>query len=385
MLLAGGVPSVVRDDDLKGFGARLNGNGSVSYYVEYRAGRGRGFPVRRVVLGKHGALTPEQARQLAKDMLARVAGGADPAAERTKRKRELTVEQWLRCCIEQHWKPKRKASTAANFEAMIERTLIPAFGSRRLSELRRSDIREWHAAQTHRSRQANLDLAILRKAMSLAVADEMIELNPAKGIELHPEKARDRIPNERELASLVAALHTAEIRSAAALLFRLLLLSGCRVSEWLFARWSWVEFKGGVLRLPDAKAGARNVPLSSQVLVLLENAPKSSAFVIPNDGGDAPLSRSNVRDAWATVCSTAGVSELRIHDLRHNFATLGAGLGASALLLRDALGHRTVAMTSRYVSRQGDPVRVLADRIGDIISAKASNSPIEIDSSTQSE
>jgi Arm DNA-binding domain len=95
-LIDAGVPRVIRDEDVKGFGARLNDNGSVSYLVEYRAGRGRGFPVRRVVLGKHGQLTPDQARSLAKHMLARVLAGNDPAAEKANRRREMTVGDLLR-------------------------------------------------------------------------------------------------------------------------------------------------------------------------------------------------------------------------------------------------------------------------------------------------
>src|ERR1700722_11262941 len=111
-----GKPQTIRDSDLTGFGARLNANGSVSYFAEFRAGRGRGFPIRRVVLGRHGVLTPEQARELARQMLARVVSGADPAAERTARKKESTVAELLRHAVATHWRPKAKASSAKNFE-----------------------------------------------------------------------------------------------------------------------------------------------------------------------------------------------------------------------------------------------------------------------------
>src|SRR5271157_4548006 len=111
-LIASGTPGeVIRDDALRRFGARLNADRSVSYFVEYRAGRGRGFPVRRPVLGRHGALTPDQARALAQKALASVAGGGDPAEERAGRKKEMSVAQFLRHAIESHWKAKRKAGT----------------------------------------------------------------------------------------------------------------------------------------------------------------------------------------------------------------------------------------------------------------------------------
>jgi integrase len=128
-----------------------------------------------------------------------------------------------------------------------------------------------------------------------------------------------------------------------------------------------------VLRLRDAKAGARTVPLSGPVMALLRSTERISNWVISNDAGNGPLTNSNIRDAWAMVLSAAGVSDLRIHDMRHAFATRGASLGANALVLRDALGHKTLAMTSRYVSRQEDPVRELAERIGQGIIAATSS------------
>jgi len=372
-LLASGTPGdIIRDDDPRGFLARLNANGSVSYLVEYRAGRGRGFPVKRPALGRHSQLAPEQARSLAKSMLARVLAGDDPAAERASRRREMTVADWLRHCVATHWRPKAKASTARNFEGMIERALIPEFGSKRLSELTRAQVRAWHAAQTHRTRQANLDLAILRKALNLAAGDGLIKENAATGIQPHPERRRDRVPTDQELAAVLNALDAAPIRPQAALLFRLLLFTGCRTSEWRAAEWSWIDADGRTLRLPDAKAGARPVALSSVVQALLAATPRTSRFIVPNDAGEAPLPPSTVSHAWETVRKAAGVEDLRVHDLRHAFATRGAGLGASAVILRDALGHKTLAMTSRYVARQNDPVRELAERIGSQIQALGS-------------
>jgi integrase len=368
-LISSATPQVIRDDNVKGFGARLNANGTVSYLVEYRSGRGRGFPVRRLVIGKHGPLTPDQARSLAKGILARVLAGDDPAIERANRRKEATVAEILRHALATHWKVKSKSSTIKNFASTIEHALIPEFGAIRISELTRSQIRGWHARQTHRRRQANLDLAILRKALNLAVGDELINANPALGIQLHPERRRDRIPSDAELRAVLDTLDTAAIRPQARLLFRLLMLTGARTSEWRTAEWSWIDADGRTLRLPDAKAGARPVVLSSAVQALLAIAPRVSRFIIPGDTGEAPLSPSIVSRAWETVRKDTGVEDLRVHDLRHAFATRGAALGASAVVLRDALGHKTLAMTNRYVSSQTDLVRDLAERIGAQIEA----------------
>jgi integrase len=370
----------IRDDELKGFGARWNADGSVSYFIEYRAGRGRAFPVRRIVLGRHGKLSPDQAREAAKAELAKITlGKSDPAAERAAARREKTVAEFLRHVLEVHWK-RKKPSTAKNFEGMIERTLVPVFGAKKLSALKRTDVRAWHAAQTHRPRQANLDVAILRKAMSIAIADEMIADNPAAGITPHPERKRDRIPTDEEMRAILDALETAPIRRQAALLFKLLIFTGARVGEWRAAEWTWISADGATLNLPDAaaKAGARPMTLSSIAQAVLSTASRDSQFVVPSESGNGPMPPWTVNDQWEIVRRTSGAKDLNVHDLRHAYATRGAGLGASAMVLRDALGHKTLAMTSRYVSRQNDPVRELAERIGAQIEAIRSKGGAEV-------
>jgi integrase len=370
-LMESGAPGVIRDGDLTGFAVRRNVDGTASYYVEFRAGRGRSFPVRRIVLGRHGKLTPDEARMLATEMLGRVVPAAVPLAERAAPRREMTVAALLRGAVENHWKAKRKPGTAKGFERAIERTLIPEFGAKRLTELRRADIRDWHASQTHRSRQANLDLAILRKALSIAVAGGLISENAAMLIPGHPERARDRIVTDDEMRAILEAVDSSPNRPQAALLFKLLMFTGCRLSEWRAAEWSWVDIARGELRLPQAAPAvrARTVPLSTLAQALLVSAPHRGRFVIPDDSGQAPLAPWSAHDAWLKVCKTAGVENLRLNDLRHAYATRGAGLGASAVLLRDVLGHKTVAMAARYLSRQVDPGRELAERVGAQIEA----------------
>jgi hypothetical protein len=113
-LITKGNGATLRDDDLRGFACRLNGNGSISYYIEYRAGRGRVFSLRRLVIGRHGPFTPEEARQ-AKELLAQVACGRDPAGELALRKREPTIRDLLMDTLERHWRTKSKASTVKSF------------------------------------------------------------------------------------------------------------------------------------------------------------------------------------------------------------------------------------------------------------------------------
>jgi integrase len=381
LILDGAPGDLLRDRDLTGFGARKNADGSVSYFVEYRAGRGRAFPVQRPVLGRHRTITPDEARGAAKEALAKVAlGKGDLAAARAAARKEKTVAEFLHHVVETHWKAKKKTSTAKNFEGMIERTLIPEFGLNKLSALKRADVRMWHASQTHRPRQANLDVAILRKALAIALSDGLIAENPATGIVFHPERKRDRIPTDKELKAILEAIETASLRPQAALLFKLLIFTGARAGEWRTAEWSWLSEDGTTLKLPDAaaKTGARPLALSSMAQALLSTAPRVGRFVVPGEKPDEPLPPWTVNDQWEIVRRASGAVDVRVHDLRHAFGTRGGALGASALIIREALGHKTLAMTNRYVSRQTDPVRELAERIGAQIEAVRTGKPNQV-------
>ena len=374
----GDAGRIYRDDELHGFAVRRNADGSRTYLVEYRAGRGRSYPTRRISLGRHGALTPDEARRNAKQILAKVANGDDPAADRSKHRREPTVREVLITALNQHWRPKRRASTAKVFEEMINRTLIPQFGSIRLSDLTRAEIRRWHAQQDHRPRAANHELAVLRKALSLAVSDDLISDNPARGIPLHHEEERDRVPTDAELRSIWEQLSAPGLRPEAATLIKLLVVTGCRVGEWQNARWADLDPKAGTLSLRalTTKAGARHIHLSGLAMELLAALPRRSDFVLCNDVGNGPITKDVIRRSWEGVRVRAGAPDLRLHDLRHGFATRGAALGANALILRDALGHKTLAMTGRYVSRQNAPVRLLSEQIGqELFAMLASNGP----------
>ena len=137
------------------------------------------------------------------------------------------------------------------------------------------------------------------------------------GIKPHPERRRDRVPTDEEMRAILEAIDVVAIRPQAALLFKLLIFTGCRTGEWRTAEWSWIDQTGPTLRLPDAasKAGARRVPLSSIVQVLLAGAPRAGRYVIPNNSGTAPLPPYTVNDAWETVRRAAKVPDVNVHDL----------------------------------------------------------------------
>jgi integrase len=340
------------DCDLAGFGAKAS-VGGVSFIVQYRRG-GRGSPTRRVTLGRHGELTVDEARGLAKKTLGEVAHGGDPAGDKASRRKAGSVgdvvDRWLAEYVPTRLKPRTQAD-CRRFAAIIKRDL----GSLPIGELSRARVAAWHADKAAAPIEANRALAWLSKVMNLAVTWELRHDNPTKGIERHRERARDRVLDREELARLGSALSRERRTPADAI--RLAAMTGMRIGEVLSLDWSAVDVEHGEARLSDAKAGPRTVALGAAAVALLKDRPG------PRGGRVFPVRYKAVRRAWTRACASAEIADARIHDLRHGALSAGAKAGASALLLRDFAGHKTVAMTNRYVARQVDPVRDLADTI----------------------
>jgi integrase len=209
--------------------------------------------------------------------------------------------------LARHWRPNRKPSTVTSFEQIIKGRLIPQFGALRISDLRRSDIRRWHSDLCQIPVRANRALAVLRKALSIAVADELIATNPAMGVAPHPERPRDRYPNNSEIRAIWAACDTGTVSAAAALLFKLLVLTGCRVGELRTTRVEWIDLEMQVLRLPDSKVGARNIPLSTHTVSLL--CERRGEWVFPNRDGTGPISPSSVSRCLGYASASSRVRE----------------------------------------------------------------------------
>ena len=388
-------PVTYYDSDLKGFGLKIMPSGARSWIVEYRPGAGgRGVAKKRLKVGGD-ALSPEQAREAAEKLLASVALGKDPASDRSAEREAMTVSDLLDMFVERHVEAKRKAASAEFYERTARLHIKPAVGSKKVNLLLRGDVTRMHGAIAAKEKGggkfvANRALAILSAAYGWAGRNGFVAdgFNPAVGVERFDEEGRERYLTAEEMGRLGAALREAETvglpyevdedgpkakhapkPDSRRTVFsphvtgaiRLLMLTGCRLREILHLRWSEYDAERGVLFLPDTKSGRKTVVLSGAAQEVLTALPRVGTYVIASSEPDRP--RHDLKKPWAAISKRAGLDGVRLHDLRHTFASVGAGSGMSLPVIGGLLGHADSATTQRYAHLQVDPVRAAADVI----------------------
>jgi integrase len=360
------------DGEIPGLALRVHPNSQKIYALFYRTATGR---KRTLTLGKHGALTPEQARRLAKERLAEVTRGGDPAGERQRVRHTPDLAALAERYREEHLAHK-KASTRARAEGLLNRIILPALGKMKAEAVTRADVMALHRAHRETPVEANRAVTLLSGIFTWAEDEGMVlrEGNPCRRIKKHPEHRRERYLSAQELARLGAALARAERDAgepaAAILAIRLLLLTGCRKSEILGLRWENVDLERSCLRLPDSKTGAKTVLLGAAALQLLAEAKHEGPWVCPGGRAGEPL--KNLYKPWGRICKAAGVAGVRPHDLRHSYVSIGAVGGESLVVVGAIVGHSAAGMTERYAHLSDDPVRAAADRISSTIAAAMS-------------
>jgi len=353
------------DAEVPGFGLRVLPSGRKGYVVQYRAGR----RPRRISLGPSTVLPCEQARTRAITIIAAVRNGDDPAAKRDTDRQAITVAELAERFDREHISVRLKESTAKGYRRMIERTVLPALGRHRVIEVTRADIAELHHNMRYIPYDANRCMEIISKMFSLA---EMWGLrpdgsNPRKHIKKYPEEKRERFLSAAELRRVGEVLREMEEEGvelpAGIAAARLLMLTGCRLGEIMRLRWEHVDIEGRALRLPDSKTGAKTVHLGQpavDVLKAIERI-KDNPWVITGTLPGAPL--YDLQPFWQRVRARAGLKDVRIHDLRHTFASTAIAAGQGLPIIGKLLGHTQVQTTARYAHLAADPMRLAANQV----------------------
>jgi integrase len=395
-LKATGGEYFVWDDTLVGFGVRVQAGGAMSYVVKYRAGSGRGAPTRRLTIGRVGTLTPDDARTLARKTLGAVAHGNDPAALRAAERRASTLGELAAVYLAEHVEAKRKPKTAAHYGDLLKRIVLPELGNRKGEQVTTSDLAKLHAKMRKHPYQANRMLKVVGSLYGFAAKRKLTPagFNPARGIEQYPEKGRERFLSTDELMRLGDAVREAEtiglpyeidlanpkakhapketsrrtkIGPHAAAAVRLLILTGARLREILHLKWDHVDLERGLLLLPDSKTGKKAIVLNAPALDVLATLPRVGEYVVAGQGAGMKKNekpRADLNRPWRAIVKRADLAGLRIHDLRHTHASVGAGLGLGLPIIGKLLGHTQPSTTARYAHLDADPLRRASDNIG---------------------
>jgi integrase len=371
---ATGKDLILFDDELPGFGLRVKPNGARSFLIQYRQG-GR---TRRLTLGRFGRLAPEEARKLARQHLAAVGRGGDPSEERHRTQQAPTLTQFADRYMIEHAIGKKKPRSAEGDRRMLRDVILPRLGRRKVEDITRSEVVKLHQSLAATPYSANRTLALLSKMFNLAerwgVRPE--GTNPCRYVDKYPERRRERFLSGAELARLGEMLAAAEQTGSeprpVIAAIRLLVLTGCRKSEILTLRWEEVDLERGALHLPDSKTGPKSVPLGAAAAEVLAGIPRvaGNPFVFPGEREGSHW--VNVERSWRRIRRAAGFPELRMHDLRHSYAAIGAAAGLGLPVIGRILGHTQASTTQRYTHFADDPLRAAADRISSEIAAAMS-------------
>jgi integrase len=350
-----------------GFGVRITAAGSRAFVLNYRTLTGR---ERRLTIGSPPAWSLAAARAAAAEHRHRIDAGDDPLADLTAGREAPTMRDLAERFEREHL-PSRRPSTARDYRALIANEILPKLGSLKVAAITYSDVTSLHRKMSERAPySANRLLAVLSKMFALAVRWRMRADNPIKGVPRNDEQKRARYLSASELSALLSALDQSEDQQAANI-FKLLLLTGSRRGEALTATWDQLDLETGVWIRPSAHTKQKKehrVPLSGVAVKLLKEiaaeAKSESEFVFPSRTGGP---RVDVKKNWAQVCKGAGIAGLRMHDLRHSYASMLVNSGLSLPVVGALLGHSNPTTTNRYAHLADDPLRVATERVGKLV------------------
>ncbi len=364
---AGETDRLIFDDEMPRFGIRVMRSGQKSYVIQYR----QDGHTRRLAFGKHGLVTPDEARGQARQLLAAVDRGEDPSVARHERRATPTVAQLCERFLADYVPNRCKPTTQREYRRSVDLFIVPKIGGMKATDVQRMHVAQLHQQLQRIPYQANRTLGVLSKVFNLAEVWGIRPdgSNPTRHIEKYKENKRERYLTGEELIRLGQTLAEAEqsgTESIAAIsAFRLLLLTGCRLGEIQTLKWEYLQ--GSALALPDSKTGAKRVALGHAALSVLLAIPRTAGNPYVVTGKQPNSHLTDLERPWRRIRERAGLPDVRIHDLRHSFASNAVGLGESLPIIVKLLGHTQVQTTARYAHLANNPVQVAADRISDDI------------------
>ncbi len=357
--------AVFWDRELTGFGVRVYPTGSKVYVAQARGPKGP----KRVAVGRHGVIHAEEAKKRAALVIARIKAGEEAVPEPIKPACGPTVAELAKRYLAEYVSVRCKPRTVKTLRSVVGRNIVPALGKLPLASVERAHVAQIHQRLSATPAAANHAVRALSAMYRLAEEWGMVpeRTNPCRAIAEYPVGRRERFLTEAEFMRLGKALDQVETEggasASAVAAIRLLMVTGCRKSEILTLRWEEVALDQAELRLSDSKTGARVVSLSEPAVKLLAALPRTPGvpWVLPGRKPGTHLRKLD--DAWQVVRSRAGLADVRLHDLRHSFASRALALGEGLTVIGKLLGHARIETTSRYAHLARDSAQEAAGRV----------------------
>lgn len=373
------------DTDVRGFGLRFRKTtkagkpGSKIYFVKHGSGNSQKW----MRIGPHGSpWTVDTARKEALRLLGQFVAGDDPARIRDQRRRDLTIDELCDLYLREGCAHKKETTVAID-AGRVERHIVPLLGRKKIRDLERQDVDRFlkdvadgKTATDERTKPrgraivkggrgtANKAVALLSAIMSFAVDRRLVDHNPVLGVKKYKEGKKERYLSADEMKRLGAVLEAAEGNELPGALtaIRLLTLTGARRSEIMNARWDQVDMDRSILILPDSKTGHKVLLLGAPAMDVLRHATRiqGNPYVCPGQSPGKPI--VNIQKVWTRIRNAAGIPDVRLHDLRHSFASVSAAGGDSLQVIGRILGHTNAATTERYAHLADDPIKRAADK-----------------------
>ena len=354
----------LRDTELKGFGVRVRSSGIKRYFVQSQHEGTRTWRI----IGNAAGMTLEEARCHARSVLASLHNGEEIIAVTNEETRFGVVAEKLFEACERHW----KAGTRKVNRYYLKNQVLPWFQNMQIAEITKRNVRQWHASlhatPVAADRSAPVLSVLLKQAEVYGYRPE--GSNPCVGIRRYRRSGRERFLSPEEMQRLGAVLSRYEnTRPLEIAAIRLLLLTGCRSNEILSLKWS--DYREGHLYLRDSKTGPRTVWLSSPARGILDGLPRRGAWIFPARRRRGFLDRTVIQDYWQKVRDEAGLGDVRLHDLRHSYASVALLNGATVPTIARLLGHNDTATTLKYTHLNHAAIREAVKAVAPILAGEA--------------